>query len=131
MYNALTLAGSKGCFFIQLNLCLLFWSLILNSTILPSTVLMWLTSNLTFLSNLTLVLYLYVSELFNDIHINGDVYNSLPISQLKHERLKPSEACPFTFSVKLSTPTSCLDTHSFLSLSYIDTSQNKLLFINW
>ena len=47
--------------------------------------------------------------------------------QLKHARLKASDACPFSFSVLLSVPTSCFDTHSPLSVRML-TVQNKLPF---
>lgn len=46
--------------------------------------------------------------------------------QLKHARLKASDACSFSFSVDDSTPTSCFATHSFFSASQTDTVQKSL-----
>lgn len=50
--------------------------------------------------------------------MNGAVYSDLPIPQLKHARLKLSEASPFCASVLLSVPQSDFYTHLSPRLSF-------------
>ena len=53
----------------------------------------------------------------------GAVYSSLPMPQLKHARLKLSDARPFAASVLDSVPVSSFSTQMPFSLSQMDTTQ--------